>query len=76
MLFPDVNFLKCVVTEVRLSRSFDVQIHAYSLSKTCIKNVIIITLFYTNCTRGLAPKRTLAILKRSKNFFDGGSRPL
>jgi len=38
-----------------MSRSFDVQINAKRIKflKACV-NVIIITLFYTNCTRGLA----------------------
>jgi len=38
-----------------MSRSFDVQINAIRMKfvKSCI-NVIIITLFYTNGTRGLA----------------------
>jgi len=53
-----------------MSRSFDVQINARRIMfvKSYI-NVIIITLFYTNCTRGLA---TYAILKLSKQFSIGG----
>jgi len=41
-----------------MSRSFDVQSNARHIKfvKSCI-NVIIITLFYTNCTRGLAKTR-------------------
>jgi len=40
---------------VFVSRSFDVQINARRIKfvKSCI-NVIIISLFYTNCTRDLA----------------------
>jgi len=38
-----------------MSRSFDVQFNAKRIQflKSCV-NVIIITLFYTYCTRGLA----------------------
>jgi len=59
-----------------MSRSFDVQINARRIMfvNSCI-NVIIITLFYTNCTRGLA-KTILGYTKRSqKKFLLGAAAP-
>jgi len=56
-----------------MSRLFDVQINArrIKLVKSCI-NVIIITLFYTNCTRGLANNQLRLYLNGAKKFLIGG----
>jgi len=52
-----------------MSRSFDVQINAKrkKFVKSCI-NVIIITLFYTNCTRDLA-ETNLGYTSTEQKFF-------
>ena len=57
-----------------MSRSIsEINARCLKFVKTCI-NVIIITLFYTNCTCGLA-KTNLGYLKQSKKFFDWGLPP-
>ena len=58
------------------SISFDVQINARRIKfvKSCI-NVLIITLFYTNCTRGLAKTNYRLYWNGANTFSIGGGCP-
>jgi len=59
-----------------MSRSFDVQINARRIKfvKTCI-NVIIITLFYTNCTCAWFGKNELRLYLNGAKISSIGGRP-